>query len=115
MLVLTRKQDQRIHIGDEIVLTVTRIRGNTVRLGIEAPDTYRIRRGELERHDDSEANNRPMVSDTEGGRRCDEPSSKRTPWGKGVQSGETSRLRDGRPGRDHDAPLGLALTSRFPS
>lgn len=47
MLVLTRKVTDRIVIGDDIVLTVVRIDGNQVRLGIEAPRDVKIRREEL--------------------------------------------------------------------
>ena len=37
MLVLSRKRDERIMIGDQISLMVVDIRGDKVRLGIEAP------------------------------------------------------------------------------
>ena len=47
MLVLTRKQNEKIQIGDNVFLTVLRIKGNTVRLGIEAPKDVRVVRGEL--------------------------------------------------------------------
>jgi carbon storage regulator CsrA len=47
MLVLTRKLDEQILIGDDIKVTLIRVRGNTVRLGIEAPKDVRIVRGEL--------------------------------------------------------------------
>ena len=47
MLVLTRKQQQQIKIGDEITVTIIRVKGNTVRVGIEAPRTVRVIRGEL--------------------------------------------------------------------
>ncbi|MCH2128213.1 MAG: carbon storage regulator CsrA [Pirellulaceae bacterium] len=47
MLVLSRKADQSIHIGDEIRITVVRIRGNRVKLGIEAPGEVSVLRGEL--------------------------------------------------------------------
>ena len=46
MLVLTRKSQDSIRIGDNITVTVLRIKGNTVRIGIEAPDSVRIIRGE---------------------------------------------------------------------
>ena len=46
MLVLTRKQQERIHIGENITITVIRIKGNTVRVGIEAPHDVRVMRGE---------------------------------------------------------------------
>lgn len=47
MLVLTRKLGETIQIGDDVTLTVIRVKGNTVRLGIEAPSSVRVRRGEL--------------------------------------------------------------------
>ena len=47
MLVLTRKQQEKIQIGDDIVITVLRTKGKTVRLGIEAPSSIPVLRGEL--------------------------------------------------------------------
>jgi carbon storage regulator CsrA len=47
MLVLTRKQRQQITIGDNITITVLRVKGQAVRIGIEAPDGIRILRAEL--------------------------------------------------------------------
>ena len=47
MLVLTRKSQDSIRIGGNITVTVLRIKGNTVRIGIEAPESVRIVRGEL--------------------------------------------------------------------
>lgn len=47
MLVLTRKLQEAIKIGDNITLTVIKVKGNTVRLGIEAPRNVRILRTEL--------------------------------------------------------------------
>ena len=47
MLVLSRKITERIRIGDSIVLTVVKIQGGIVRLGIEAPPEIHIAREEL--------------------------------------------------------------------
>jgi len=47
MLVLSRKPDEKLVIGDSIVLTVVEIKGDTVKLGIEAPSEVKIYRGEL--------------------------------------------------------------------
>ena len=47
MLVLSRKEDQAILIGDNIKVTVIKVQGNSIRLGIEAPADVRILRGEL--------------------------------------------------------------------
>jgi carbon storage regulator CsrA len=49
MLVLTRKTQEQIQIGESVVVTVLRIKGSTVRLGIEAPRQTRVMRGELNR------------------------------------------------------------------
>ena len=47
MLVLSRKEKQVIRIGKDIEITITQIKGNTVRLGISAPQEVSILRGEL--------------------------------------------------------------------
>lgn len=47
MLVLTRKRGELIQIDGNIQVTVISVQGNRVRLGIEAPDTVSVRRGEL--------------------------------------------------------------------
>ncbi len=47
MLVLTRRLDEKIFIGDSIVITVVLVDCGQVRLGIEAPDDVLILRGEL--------------------------------------------------------------------
>lgn len=47
MLVLSRKKSERIFIGDDIVLTVTQIQGDKVRLGIDAPPEIKILREEV--------------------------------------------------------------------
>lgn len=47
MLTLSRKINETIQIGDNIVLIVKRIDGDNVRIGIEAPKTIPIYRGEI--------------------------------------------------------------------
>lgn len=47
MLVLSRHRDESIIIGDDIVLTVVDIRGDKVRLGIEAPSDIPVHRREV--------------------------------------------------------------------
>ncbi len=51
MLVLSRRESQQIKLGDSIVVTVVRVGGDRVRLGIEAPSDVLVLRGELERRD----------------------------------------------------------------
>jgi carbon storage regulator CsrA len=53
MLVLTRKVGERIQIGDNVTIVVTKCAGNRVTLGIEAPKNVRIIRGELEQFADA--------------------------------------------------------------
>lgn len=48
MLVLSRKETQRIRVGDSIVVTVVKISGDKVRVGIEAPSDVLVLRDELE-------------------------------------------------------------------
>ncbi len=59
MLVLSRKLDQKIMIGDDIVITVVEIRGDKVRLGIEAPTHIPIHRQEvydaIKRHESAQS------------------------------------------------------------
>lgn len=48
MLVLSRKERERIRLGDSIVLTVVQVSGDRVRIGVEAPPDVLILREELE-------------------------------------------------------------------
>ena len=48
MLVLSRRESERIRLGDSIVITVVRVAGDRVRLGIEAPPDVLVLREELE-------------------------------------------------------------------
>jgi carbon storage regulator len=51
MLVLSRKESQRIRLGDSIVITIVKISGDKVRVGIEAPSNVLVLRDELEARD----------------------------------------------------------------
>lgn len=66
MLVLTRKANEKIRIGDGIVITVLRTKGKAVRLGIEAPSDTRVLRGEIafeqETRDEQEVDDVPAAS-----------------------------------------------------
>ncbi len=53
MLVLSRKLNQSIRIADNISLSIVRIKGNVVQLGIEAPSSIPILRSELVERDQS--------------------------------------------------------------
>ncbi len=47
MLVLSRKKNESIVIGDDVVIVIVEIRGDKVRLGIEAPRTTSVHRQEV--------------------------------------------------------------------
>ena len=64
MLVLTRKPGEKILIGDDIVITVLDARGESVRIGIDAPRGIKIQRDEVVRAV-SEANLAASHIDTE--------------------------------------------------
>ena len=47
MLVLSRKVGEKIHVGDNITVTILETRGSRIRIGIEAPRDVRIQREEM--------------------------------------------------------------------
>lgn len=53
MLVLTRKLQEQICIGDNVTISVLKIKGNTVRIGIDAPRDVRVLRGEIPQFESS--------------------------------------------------------------
>jgi len=57
MLILTRRVDERIFIGDDITLCVLGIEGNRVRLGLEAPRDVAILREEIHQKYSNNASN----------------------------------------------------------
>ena len=52
MLVLTRRVNERIVSGDDVTVTVLEVRGDQVRLGIEAPRDVKVFREEVLGRDD---------------------------------------------------------------
>ena len=60
MLVLSRRERESIKLGDSIIVTVVRVSGDKVRLGIEAPADILVLRNELEPRSGNES---PLVSD----------------------------------------------------
>lgn len=47
MLVLSRKKNEAIMVGDEVVITIIEVRGDKVKLGIEAPPSVSVDREEV--------------------------------------------------------------------
>ena len=79
MLVLTRKSQQQIKVGDDIVITILKVRGKQVQVGIEAPRNVRVLRGEVpadepprvareDRVDREDVVERPLLARTPGRR-----------------------------------------------
>lgn len=68
MLVLSRKESQRIRLGDSIVLTIVKVSGDKVRLGIQAPQDVVVLRDELDTWDEQtrEAARLQGVADQQG-------------------------------------------------
>jgi carbon storage regulator len=67
MLVLNRKIGERIIIGDDIVVTVVKVQGKQVRIGIEAPASVSIRRQELLAQDMCDASHIRTLQPVEAG------------------------------------------------
>ena len=60
MLVLTRKSQEKIQIGENITITILRVKGQAVRVGIDAPRDIRVIRTELQvNEDEAAADERP--------------------------------------------------------
>ena len=47
MLILSRKIDQKIRIGDDITLTIIDVKGDQVKIGVEAPGNVKVYRQEV--------------------------------------------------------------------
>jgi carbon storage regulator CsrA len=54
MLVLTRKSKQQIRVGENVVITILKVKGQSVRVGIEAPQHVRVVRAELPLFEDAD-------------------------------------------------------------
>jgi carbon storage regulator len=61
MLVLSRKESERVKLGDSIVITVVSVSGDKVRLGIQAPPDVLVLRDELKPYDEDGVRLRPAA------------------------------------------------------
>ena len=80
MLVLSRKRGEEVCVGAQITVTILRVKGRSVQIGIEAPAGVQILRGELVHSNGSRArgehgaSSRSAAVGGEGGQRQDGPS-----------------------------------------
>ncbi len=73
MLILTRRSGESLHIGDDVIVTVLGVKGNQVRIGINAPRSVPVDREEIFERKRSESTDRqfealppdPLASPTE--------------------------------------------------
>ena len=61
MLVLSRKRNETINIGDDVTVTVVDIRGEHVRLGVEAPKQVPVHRKEVKERIDAQNKAQPKA------------------------------------------------------
>ena len=85
MLVLTRKQHEKIQIGDNITITVIKTKGQAVRIGIEAPSDVTVLRGEL-----VAARQQLSGNDSKANELHEEPSDEPPALALGVAAGSTA-------------------------
>ena len=62
MLILTRRVGETIVIGDDVIVTVLGIKGNQVRIGINAPKDVSVHREEIYQRIQQEKNTTPVVA-----------------------------------------------------
>ena len=62
MLILTRKVGERLMIGDDIAVTVLSVKGNQVRVGVQAPASIAVHREEIYDRIQNERNGHKVVS-----------------------------------------------------
>lgn len=64
MLILSRKLNETVYVGNDVVIRVVKIKGNVVGLGIEAPSNVRILRSEIAQAEKQVAQSEPKVKQT---------------------------------------------------
>jgi carbon storage regulator len=64
VLILTRRIGETVMIGDDVTVTVLRVKGNQVRLGVNAPKTVSVQREEIFNRIKHEDTSVPQVAET---------------------------------------------------
>lgn len=100
MLVLSRKAREQIQIGDEVVVTILQVKGQSVRIGIEAPRSVRVLRSELPKHETADDE---QAAD----------ASEQSPVTKTKTRASRTALRTTHPGEMNGAGQSAPLASRL--
>ncbi|QDS87697.1 hypothetical protein EC9_18760 [Rosistilla ulvae] len=111
MLVLTRKAKQQIRLGDDIIVTVLQVKGNSIRLGIEAPRETRVVRGELEFYPEQPAKSEAAATAPEAPVKAPASDSRSTP--RAATSGRATAVQVVGPTR-LKIQQNSAVATRFP-
>ena len=111
MLVLTRKLNQDIQIGENVRITILKIKGNTVRLGIDAPRNIRVVRGELPPEPPAEAQGGSMADVTIV---FDHPTDPPAPDHEEPSKPALPRVRDVVPFPETSDPQTVRFRTRMP-
>lgn len=100
MLVLTRRPGESIVIGNEVVVTVLEVRGDQIRVGVDAPRSIQVHREEVYREVQRE-NERAASSAARAGSLVRRASPSQAP-SRGPGSASAQRLSTRDPGGDDD-------------
>lgn len=65
MLILTRRTGERLMIGDDVIITVLGIKGNQVRIGVDAPPKIAVHREEVYHRIQEEKNIKKSIESTD--------------------------------------------------
>lgn len=63
MLTLTRRVDESLVIGDNVTVTILGVKGNQVRIGVDAPRDVSVHREELAQKQDGKNQKLPLRRD----------------------------------------------------
>ena len=86
MLLLTRKLGENIRIGDDVKITIVEVKGNHVKLGIDAPPSVKVHREEIYERIQQE-NRRAQAQQGGGASRADSAGNGGTSPGAGSGNG----------------------------
>ena len=65
MLILTRRVDETLMVGDEVTVTVLGVKGNQVRIGVNAPKEVAVHREEIYQRIQREKTDAPEIDEAE--------------------------------------------------